>query len=759
MHSSPRLRRSVLALALLVCLDHAAAAERAPTDPQARGPAATTEVSPLPEPTPRNLDRVRVVGQAEDPQSSMGSAYVLSARELDKFASSNANDVLATVPGVYTREENALGFFPRISVRASSAGRSDRISLLEDGLPAAMAPYANTSAYFFPNIGRMHTVEVLKGPETLLHGPQTTSGVVNLISTPIPMEALRGQANLEIGSFDSRRLHAHVGGQRGQWGWLVETWQLQTDGPQEIDRSRRDAGMRSREGLAKLRWSSAADARYAQQIELKLQYTDDTGNVSYLGLTDADFHADPDRRYGLGELEQMRRDRKAASLRHRIDFNDRLRLDSAVYRTDTRRIYDRLNQVNGVGIGSITSRIQSGAADGPLLQDILDGRADTTHANGVRYGHNHQGFQALGIQTELQAGFMSGAAEHELTFGVRYHEDRTANAINGIGSSIYQQRNGSLVYERTLAADPSHGDARAWSMWLADRIRIGELTLLPLVRHEDIRTRANLVADATPGQLAARNRNALSKTTAGLGANYALGAHWTVLGGIHQGFAPPGNSAAAGTRGEESLNLEGGVRFRSGSLGVDAIGFHTDYRNAMRACLVANPCPGGAIDGTEQTGRKKVYGLELGAFADLYDNGHLRVPLRAAWTWTDGEYTDASDTGSVRAGDVIEYTPKHTGTLQVGAEAGRWRSYLALNYIAGSWTDNTAGRAGVDNALLRTQSLFTANLSSHYRINDAAEAYVRIDNLLDQQRITHRGADGARGNGPRSFSVGMRLSF
>lgn len=748
-----RPRTAALCLAVLAALSAPLAAQQ-----PAPGPAPVNATAVSPEPAPQQLDVVRVLSKIDDPQSSTGSAYVLSARELDKFSAGNANDVLATVPGVYTREENALGFFPRVSVRASSAGRSDRVSLLEDGIPAAMAPYANTSAYFFPNIGRMHMVEVLKGPETLLHGPHTTSGVINLISTPIPEQA-QGRAALEIGSFNNRRLHAHYGADNGQWGWLLETWQQQTDGPQKIDRSRRDAGMQSGEGVAKLRWRSAEDARFAQQLDVKLQYADDVGNVSYLGLTDADFRADPNRRYGLSELEQMRRGRRGASLRHQIGFSDNLWLSSAVYRLDTHRFYDRLNQVNGVGLGGITTRIQTGAADAELLQGILDGRIDTDHANGVRYGHNHQAFRSQGVQSELHALFGSSQVEHEMTLGARYHEDRTENAVNGIGNSIYQQRNGSLVYERTEAATPSAGGARAWSLWLADRIRFGDWTLLPIVRHEDIRTRANLVADATPEQQAARNRNALRKTTAGLGINYALNPNWTLLGGIHQGFAPPGGNSAQGARGEESLNLEGGLRLRSGSLGLDLIGFHTDYRNSMRTCLVANPCPSGAIDGTEQTGRKKVQGLELGAFVDLYDNGQLRLPLRAAWTWTDGEYTHGSDNGNVLKGDVIEYTPKFTGNLQLGAEAGRWSHYLALHYSDGAWTSNTARRSDIDPALLRTQSLLTANLASHYRISETAEVYARIDNLFDQQRITHRGADGARGNAPRSLALGLRVNF
>ncbi|MGY0505050.1 TonB-dependent receptor family protein [Luteimonas sp. e5] len=722
-------------------------------------PASAFAVDAAVDPTPQQLDVVRVIGKIEDPQSSMGSAYVLSERELHKFGSSNANDVLGTVPGVYTREESGLGQFPRIGIRASSAGRSDRISVLEDGIPAAMAAYANTSAYFFPNIGRMRMVEVLKGPEILFHGPQTTSGVVNLVSSAIPQQ-FGGMLNAEFGSFDRHKIHANVGGSQGQWSWLLETYQAASDGFHQIDRSRNGAGFRINDWMGKLRWQSAPDAAYPQQLDIKLGYDRESLDVSYLGLTEADFRADPNRRYGLSALERMNRGRKNASVQHQIWFGADTRLTSTLYGADTHRYYNRLNQINGINLGGITSIINTGGADADLLQGILDGTRDTTHANGVRYGHNHQAFTSKGAQIELNHGFASGEAWHELTGGVRWHHDTTRNAVNGIANSFYQQIDGTLVYQSTASATPSRGEARALAFWLGDRITIGQWNLLPMLRHERIRSQANLARDATAEQIAARKHNRLDKTTLGFGANYALNPNWTLLGGIHQGFAPPGNGVAHGTRGEESINYEGGLRWRSGTWGVDAIGFHTDYRNSMRTCMVANPCPGGRVDGTEQTGRKRVSGLELGAFGVLHETDSLRVPLRLAWTFTDGEYTRASDSGAVLKGDVIEYTPKTVGTLRLGLETSAgWNSYLALNWQAKAWTSNVARRPGVDNRLLQTQSLMTVDLASHYPLAANTELYVRVNNVFDQQRITHRGADGARGNAPREFSIGMRTTF
>lgn len=129
-----------------------------------------------------------IIGSKGEARKIAGSGAVVDSQQIETEAATDINQLLKTVPGVYVREEDGSGLRPNIGIRGATSERSEKITLLEDGVMIAPAPYSNPAAYYYPTAMRMNTVEVLKGAPLLRYGPQTTGGVVNMVSSPIPQE-------------------------------------------------------------------------------------------------------------------------------------------------------------------------------------------------------------------------------------------------------------------------------------------------------------------------------------------------------------------------------------------------------------------------------------------------------------------------------------------------------------------------------------------------------------------------------------------
>ncbi len=202
---------------------------------------------------PEMLEPMEIIGDASAAQTLPGSGYVVGEQQMKTEVETDINQVLKTVPGVYVREEEGLGLRPNIGIRGATAERSSNVTLMEDGILIAPAPYSNPAAYYFPTLKRMSSLEALKGAPLLRYGPQTTGGVVNLISTPIP-DQRQGYIESVTNDRGSTDVHVTYGDTVGDWGYLLETVQRSAKGFKEIDRSNRDTGFDIEDYVGKLRW-------------------------------------------------------------------------------------------------------------------------------------------------------------------------------------------------------------------------------------------------------------------------------------------------------------------------------------------------------------------------------------------------------------------------------------------------------------------------------------------------------------------------
>jgi Fe(3+) dicitrate transport protein len=684
-----------------------------------------------------SIETITIIGTRDQARNIPGSGAVIDAEQLRKEVASDINQVMKTIPGTYIREEDGFGLRPNIGIRAAGSERSSKVTLLEDGVMIAPAPYSNPAAYYFPTTMRMQSVEVLKGAPLLRHGPQTTGGVINLVSTPIP-EDYAGSITAVAGEYNSRDLHVNYGGRTGNFGWLLETVQRDSDGFKDIDRSSRDAGFDIEDYVLKLGWEGEH-----QRLLFKAQYSEEVSNETYLGLTDADFDRDENRRYGLSEIDQMDNKHEGYSLVYSLDLTDRITATATGYYNEFTRDWFKLG-----GGGSVIDAANDGDA---TAQGILDGTVDIS---GLEYKHNNRSYESKGVELN----FAIDLDDHQVQIGARSHEDEM-DRFQPV--ELYDQVNGSLVFQGLLQPTGSNNrleEADALAFWMTDTWQVTDALRVNLaLRYEDVESSREQFDTADRSVLGGERSNDSDEWLPGASFTYDLNSDWQILAGVHKGFSPLGGGAVESEEPETSINYEAGVRFSRDTLFLEAIGFYSDFDNKTENCSLANPCSNGDTSGSFTTGEAVVSGLEVQA-GKVFTRNDYSIPVNLAYTYTEAEISDDNPTNGFRDGDTLADIPENTFSLRVGLEAPNgWNNYAVAKYIDEMCVNVGCNRA--NDRFDETESLFVVDFISRYDLNPKTVVFLKVDNLFDEQSIISRTPDGARPNKPRTAYVGLEYNF
>ena len=711
------------------------------------------------------LEEILITGGTAKIKRLPGSAHYIDSEHLAVFAYSDVQRIAREIPGVSVQVEDGYGLRPNISIRGVASERSSRITLLEDNVLIAPAPYAAPSAYYFPTAGRMTGFEVVKGPAAISQGPLTIGGALNMISTPIPINS-RGNLLVEGGEDATYRMHATYGGYNEEgFGVLVETHQWRSDGFQTIDRSDTDTGLDVEDYMVKLAWAPF-DSRH--KAELKLQYAQQDSNQSYLGLTDIDFSANAYRRYGLSGLDNINTEHEQIVLRYEFAASPDLTLNATAYNNEHVRNWyktegidldgsnnaDSLSRTSWAGI--ISDINLGNGRDGfttDQLQAILAGDLDTAPGS-IDVRANSRDYYSRGIQFGLNFEGSIGDSSHSFQAGVRIHRDEEDRLQY---DSSFQQLDGALVLNDIGvmgAAGNRVQNADALAFHIYDQIEWGNWVFTPGVRYEDIQLSRTRYIGSTERAYRDGRDNDAQIWLPGLGASYALTEHLVVLGGVHKGFTAPTNSP--GVAEEEALNYEFGMRFQDERINAEAIWFLSDYENLLGVCTASsgtNCDIGDAFNGDAAT----VSGLAFLLSTDFSQSGNYSIPFMLTYTWIDGQFdTNIADTaffGDVKAGDPIPYIPEDQYRVSLGYEALQWGMSLSANYV-----DEVCVRASCQ-LTEKTDDTLTLDLSVNYQLSDNINIFGRIENLTDQEDILGRHPYGARPNKARTAAAGVRVRF
>ena len=698
------------------------------------------------------VESVTIIGTKDDVKDLAGSGAVISNDDLEKAMDTDIQKILTAVPGVYMRTEEGYGLRPNISIRGTAIERSGKVTIMEDGVLVAPSPYTSSAAYYFPTTGRIHSVEVLKGPAVVSQGPQTIGGAINLISTPIP-EVNSGKFVQEIGENGMARTHAYYGASQGNFGALVEVHEHSSDGFDSIANVGGDTGFDKSDLMIKARYSSGNHTVTFKRVDLE-----EDSNQSYVGLSQASFMANPRMRYGATAYDKMMNDGEQTSLTYVGDF-DNFDVVFTSWQNDYHRDWFKVSDFNNDkehgeqdDINELISDANNGSAN---AQAILDGQLPVE----IEYKHNNRYYTNEGYQFTVSTEI----GVHALTVGYRDMEDSESRiqaheyadqAADGSLSALYG-------YVGLSGSNNRLRESSATSYYLEDTMDFGKLALTVGFRSEEYDQRHRRWGEGAGPNLTAVRITSVRDTfaendhnTSSFGATYELSETTTLVAGFHEGMTP-----MFGADPEEADNMELGVRYSEGTTNIEAFYFASDYSRLAAECTLVS---GASCDADESAvfsgGEAEVSGLEFSGSWMLQGDNGVVYPISVNYTSTDATFKNSSSSdyfGTVAAGDDLPYIPDSQSSIVVGFINDNGLSGNARLVNVGSSCSLAA--CGTYNEI-EAHSYLDLNLRK--ALNDSMSVYLILENTLDSEDLISRApSEGARSQKPRTMKVGFSYDF
>ncbi|MDR8525117.1 TonB-dependent receptor family protein [Shewanella fidelis] len=702
------------------------------------------------------IEKMQIIGHDARLSKQTGSATLIDELELEQFKFDDINRVLYSVPGVNIREEDGYGLRPNIGFRGATPERSKKINIMEDGVLIGPAPYSAASAYYFPMTSKMTAIEVFKGPAAIKYGPNTVAGSLNMVTRAVPQSS-EGLIDVSAGSDGFAKAHGYYGNTIDNFGFLIEGVHMRADGFKELDGGG-DTGFEKNDIMAKLRYDLAGDS-FDQVFELKLAYADETSDETYLGLTDDDFAANPNRRYVASQLDNMDWQHTQVQFNHFIT-GDNFDVTTRVYRNDFDRAWYKINGFKQ--FDNTYESLQEILANPDKNEDtrafynILTGSQDSvTEAQKLILGNNDRTYYSQGIQSDLNLQLELFGLEHQFATGVRFHQDQIERNHT---TDVYLMQQANLVSDGsdTKASTTDREKTDAWSVYLQDTISISALDITAGVRGEFIDAHYQ---NRAPGE----ELNYLNKTTRiwlpSFSAFYTLSDNAGLLFGVHEGFLPTSPKQDPSIDVESSINYELGGRYNDGNFNLELIGFFNDISNLKEGCQFSS-C--GSDDDTEFNGGEvDILGLELTSGYSISLTDDIDLPMSLSYTYTQSEFKTSFESGfdmwgNVTAGDELPYLPENQLAVNLGLVSDQWDVNMIVRYIGEM---KEASGEGVVLSGSTTEALTVVDMSASYNFNQYGLVYVKADNLFDTQEIVSRRPYGARPSKPQQFQVGYQYRF
>ena len=701
-----------------------------------------------------------ILGNKFVAQNRTGASYFLSIEELNDFGYSDINRALKAVPGVNFYEEDGFGLRPNISLRGTSPQRSSKITLMEDGVLIAPAPYSSPAAYYFPSIARMEAVEILKGSSQVQYGPFTTGGVINMISTTIPEENVKAKFQSSYGSYNSNQIYTSIGQSSENIGYVIEYLSMSSDGFKKLNMLE-NTGFDVTDLMGKIRIQSDKNSSTPQFFEVKYHLFDELSNETYLGITKQDFENTPFIRYATSQQDKMDAKQTQLMLTHSINLTPRFTIVTNGYKNIFSRNWYKLNNVVLNNVSKSLDDVLNNPLENLDFLNVLKGEVNSER-DALILRANNRVYTSMGLQTKIDVHWYGNSGGfHDIEVGARYHFDEEDRFQWEDGYQI-QNNSLSLTSQGAKGAKGNRiASATAFASYVLYKYKFNNFTFTPGIRMESINLKRVDYGSSNPNrnyQNSDVRGNDITAFIPGIGFNYTYSNQVSFFGGVHKGFSPPGN--APGEKPEKSTNFELGSRFANGKLSGEFLGYFNDYTNLLGSDLAAS----GGTGSLDQfnAGSVHVSGIELLLNYNFTPpEASIQLPFSFAYTLTNAFFqssfgSDEDIWGVVNFGDRVPYIPKNQWTLTARLEHNRYEINLSSRFNGAFAIQAVSSLVGFSEDV---PSNFIVDFFARYHINKQLRLTAQIVNLFNEVYLASRVPAGFRPGHPFGLTLGIQLNL
>jgi len=592
------------------------------------------------------LQPVEIIGsKAHYDSKILGTNNIINAQELKRNNPLGTEEMLRMIPGVAITGDMGLSNRLNIGIRGANPRRSTRVLALEDGSPIAVATYLDPQVYYNPPPERLSRIEVIKGPELLLHGGQSIFGAVNYISR-IPSEKPKFDVQLSGGQ---QNFFSGLLGYSGTW----EKFSMDASAMyKSFDGFIQNNNTRLFNFTTKMYYDFSPKSR----AYLKVNYHQENANTTYFGLTSFTFKTAPTA--NPFDADEFKTKRIAIDLGHDYSFNKQIKLTSKVYANNFQFNWWRQNTAI---IRADVLKTKTNEATYVNRFNYLDPNTTYGPDAWVRVGRLSNGrestagrlrdFKIGGLRESISHTYTRGNIKNFIEAGLHIHAEQFSNRQVNADSSRWS-RSGRLTTDNLTQLLSTAG-------FLQNRFTWKSSTIAGIVRIENVTmTNANLLTQATNPNLTKKNegvlKNNFNAILPGAFLNYDIANgqknKLSVYGSVYSGFLPPsadfgffavdesGNvrttnitdTTKINIKPETSLGFDGGPRgsLMNGFMTVNAAYFNNTINNFY------SPARREAF---QTLGKVNIQGVEMALFIEpsklLKNNKGHELKLGFSGTW------------------------------------------------------------------------------------------------------------------------------